>query len=336
MQDTFDNENEDLFNTDSQWHNIFSESNSIIEALEKRIYLHRLKYLGAKNNLTEKMHMQANYLYSCSAFNEFAPLYVEAAKSRGRSIYESMSVFSKPYSDVGPPIYDLRESVLALGNPSLTSIHDQIIVAEATNRDFFNWEAGYSGIITPNPLSMYGDDNLDFEKKLPITAKELPKLETGDVDGDPREISIYGGVSIDDRKTYTNTLKSGDVVNITTIIEPDETHLGKDIEIIVAVIDTKKNTIILLTPDGLTQYDGGSGIPHFLSKKAVPRTVVQILDDIKLGEMESAGYDLRVGYRLKGKQNLYFNLEPILFGYVCQVKRGKAADTVKHRRPSRR
>lgn len=311
--DFFDQEKQEASDPDSQWHNIFSESESTIEALEKRIYLHRLRYLDARNNLTEKTHMQANYLYSCSAFNEFAPLYVEAAKSTGRSLYESMSEFSTPYNDRPPYLYDLRESVLALGDPTLTSMYDQIIVAEATNRDFFNWEAGYSGIITPNSLSSYGDDNLDFEKKLPITAKELPKLETGDIDGEPIEVSIYGGVSIDDRKTYTNTLKSGDVVNITTIIEPDDTHLSEDIEIIVAVIDTQKNTIILLTPDGLTQYDDGGGIPYFLSKKAAPRMVVQILDDIQIGDVEPTEYDLRVGYRLKGKQNIYFNLEPILF-----------------------
>ena len=54
---------------DAQWHHIFSSSLSLLEAMKKRIDLKRQRYLYSLNNMTANKTEQANYLFSCAAFN---------------------------------------------------------------------------------------------------------------------------------------------------------------------------------------------------------------------------------------------------------------------------
>ncbi len=42
-------------------------------------------------DLTARNHKQANYLYSCPAFNTFAPAYIGAVKSLGLDLYQAAS-----------------------------------------------------------------------------------------------------------------------------------------------------------------------------------------------------------------------------------------------------
>jgi len=249
--DYADYERQETFNIDSQWHNIFSQSDSLLVALEKRIELSRVRYLDARIDLTARNHKQANYLYSCPAFNTFAPAYIGAVKSLGLDLYQATSPSVLPQNELPPYIYDLKDSVIALDDPALVSSFEEIIVARADNRDFFNWEQGYNGIFAPNYYNAYGSENLDFSEKLPLTPSVLPQLTVGDLESQITEISISGGVSSDDRKSYKNEFKVGDQINITALIEPKPEHVGEQIDVIVAIINRKQGVTLLLTPSGL-------------------------------------------------------------------------------------
>ncbi|MDA8616889.1 hypothetical protein N9M23_01285 [Gammaproteobacteria bacterium] len=312
-QDSDDYERQQSFDTDNQWHNIFSESDSLIVALEKRIELTRKRYLDARLNLTAKNHKQANYLYSCPAFNKFAPAYIGAVKSLGLDLYQATAPSVLPQNELPPYLYDLKDSVIALDDPALVSSFEEIIVARADNRDFFNWEQGYNGIFAPSFYNAYGSENLDFSVQLPLTPSVLPRLAVGDLESQTAEILISGGVSSDDRKSYKNEFEVGDRINITALIQPNPEHVGEQIDVIVAIISAKQGVTLLLTPLGLITYGGEAKIPSYFSKLAAPRVLVEILDEFSLSRAEAGSYDLRVGYQVKGQSNVYYNSEPISF-----------------------
>ena len=313
VQDSDDYERQETFNIDSQWHNIFSQSDSLIVALEKRIELTRERYLDARIDLTARNHKQANYLYSCPAFNTFAPAYIGAVKSLGLDLYQAASPSLVPQNKYIPYIYDLKDSVIALDDPALLSSFEEIIVARSDNRDFFNWEQGYNGIFAPNFYNAYGSENLDFSEQLPLTPSVLPQLAVGDLESQTDEIAISGGVSSDDRKNYKNEFEVGDRINITALIEPSPEHVGEQIDVIVAIINVKQGVTLLLTPSGLITYGGEAKIPSYFSKLAAPRVLVEILDGFSLSRAEAGSYAVHVGYQLQGAANLYFNAEPIRF-----------------------
>ena len=293
---------------DTQWHNIFSTSNSLLEAMKKRIDLTRQRYLYAVNDMTTNKTEQANYLFSCAAFNLFSPKYAQAVKEAAGSFYGTLS--NSNLGDNGH--YDLMESVRATGDGYLIEALNQVKVYQADNRDFFEWEEKRNGISTPNFQSGYGSAvNLDFSKALPATPTDRPKLNTNSTSNSESAASISGGITKDGGLTYSNWVFPGDTISIRPIIEPDASHLGKLLEIIV-VLQDKANELFLLTSNGLTPYASGDSISYFSQKMGTSQILVPILDDYKYTGGNPNEYNIYIGYRLADKaEDIFYSLEPI-------------------------
>ena len=293
---------------DTQWHNIFSTSNSLLEAMKKRIDLMRQRYLYSLNDMTANKTEQANYLFSCAAFNLFSPQYAQAVKEAAGSFYGTLSNLT--LGDNGH--YDLMESVEATGNGSLVEALNQVKVYQADNRDFFEWEEKRNGISTPNFQSGYGSAiNLDFSKALPVIPTDRPRLSTSNTSNTESTAVISGGVTKDGGLTYSNSVFPGDTIAIRPIIEPDGNHFGELLEIIV-VLENKASELFLLTSGSVTPYTLGDSISPFLQITGAPRVFVPILDDYKYTGSSPNEYDIYIGYRLADKsEEIFFSLEPI-------------------------
>ena len=105
----------------------------------------RQRYLYSVNDMTVNKTEQANYFFSCAAFNLFSPQYAQAVKEAAGSFYGTLSNLT--LGDNGH--YDLMESVEATGNGSLIEALNQVKVYQADNRDFFEWEEKKNGINIP-------------------------------------------------------------------------------------------------------------------------------------------------------------------------------------------
>ena len=298
----------DSTDADTQWHNIFPNSNSLLEAMKKRIDLTRQRYLYAVNDMTTNKTEQANYLFSCAAFNLFSPKYAQAVKEAAGSFYGTLS--NSNLGDNGH--YDLMESVRATGDGYLIEALNQVKLYQADNRDFFEWEEKRNGISTPNFQSSYGSAvNLDFSMALPATPTDRPKLNTSNTSNSESTASISGGITKDGGLTYSNWVFPGDTISIRPIIEPDASHLGKLLEIIV-VLQDKANELFLLTSNGLTPYASGDSISYFSQTMGTSQILVTILDDYKYTGGNPNEYNIYIGYRLADKaDDIFYNLEPI-------------------------
>ena len=80
---------------------------------------------------------QANYLYSCSAFQEFSPhfrAFLEELDS-GYNITDDLYQFM---------VVNGADSTLLVG-------FEDVFVHNADNRDFFEWSVVANGMLMPNP-----------------------------------------------------------------------------------------------------------------------------------------------------------------------------------------
>tara|TARA_Y100001934_G_scaffold175358_1_gene207665 strand:+ start:1 stop:1635 length:1635 start_codon:yes stop_codon:yes gene_type:complete len=290
---------------DTQWHNIFSTSQTLLEAMRKRIDLKRQRYLYSVNDMTSNKTEQANYLFSCAAFNLFSPQYAQAVKEAVGSFYGSLS--NSKLADNGH--HDLMESVEATGNASLIEALNQVKIYQADNRDFFEWEEKRNGISTPNFLGGYGSAvNLDFSKTLPMIPTNRPNLKTNS----SSSVSISGGVTRDGGITYSNSVFPGDTISIRPVIEPDKNHSGKSLEIIV-VLKNRANELFLLTANGVIPYIKGEPVSYFLKTVGAARIFVPILDNYEYTGGDPDEYAIYLGYRLAGKADeIFYTLEPIM------------------------
>ena len=301
---------EKFFSTDmdTQWHNILSTSNSLLEAMKKRIDLMRQRYLYSVNDMTVNKTEQANYLFSCAAFNLFSPQYAQAVKEAAGSFYGTLSNLT--LGDNGH--YDLMESVEATGNGSLIEALNQVKVYQADNRDFFEWEEKRNGISTPNFQSSYGSAvNLDFSKALPVIPAVRPRLITSNTSNTESTAAISGGVTKDGGLTYSNSVFPGDTISIRPVIEPDKKHLGKLLEVIV-ILENKAKELFLLTNNSVIPYTLNDSISPFSQVIGTPQLLVPILDDYKYTGGGPNAYDIYVGYRLADNiDEIFYSLEPI-------------------------
>ena len=293
---------------DTQWHNIFSSSPSLLEAMKKRIDLKRQRYLYSVKNMTASKTEQANYLFSCAAFNLFSPQYAQAVKEAAGSFYGTLS--NSKLEDNGH--YDLMESVEATGNGSLIEALNQVRIYQADNRDFFEWEEKRNGISTPNFQSGYGDTiNLDFSKTLPAIPTDRPKLRTSNASNSESTVSIFGGITKDGGLSYNNSVFPGDTISMRPIIEPALSHLGELLEIIV-ILENKAGEFFLLANGSVIPYSLGDSILSFTKVIGARRVFVPILDNYTYAGSNPGDYDIYIGYRLADKADeISYNIEPI-------------------------
>ena len=120
---------------ESQFHALFAETSNLQEALVARIDLKRKAYEYSREDMIESGTEQANYLYSCRRFLEFRDDFWAFS-------HENNAKFSHRE--------DLYEYLT--GNDAseylLRSFGD-VIVHRADNKDFFQWEASYNGMLMP-------------------------------------------------------------------------------------------------------------------------------------------------------------------------------------------
>ena len=276
--------------------------------MKKRIDLMRQRYLYSVNDMTVNKTEQANYLFSCAAFNLFSPQYAQAVREAAGSFYGTLSNLT--LGDNGH--YDLMESVEATGNGSLIEALNQVKVYQADNRDFFEWEEKRNGISTPNFQSSYGSAvNLDFSKALLVIPTDRPRLFTSNTSKTESTAAISGGVTKDGGLTYSNLVFPGDTISIRPVIEPDKKHLGKLLEIIV-ILESKDKELFLLTNNSVIPYTLNDSISPFSQVIGTPRLFVPILDEYKYTGGGPYAYDIYVGYRLADKTDeIFYSLEPI-------------------------
>ena len=117
-----------------QYHRILESNDTLEEALIKRVNLRRKHYEYSRDNQTRDSVAQANYVYSCEAFNDFSAAF-EAFLDETAIAY---------------PLYDLYELMQAhSAPPSLLKKFQDVFVHTVDNRDFFTWNIPANGIITP-------------------------------------------------------------------------------------------------------------------------------------------------------------------------------------------
>lgn len=123
---------------ESQYHALFAGSPNLQDALIGRINLKRKAYEYSRNNMTQSKTQQANYLYSCQAFADF--------RSEFRAFLKNDP--GEPYSLDD----DLFDYMVAHGaSAELRRLFDGVFVHRADNRDLFQWEPGFNGMLMPSP-----------------------------------------------------------------------------------------------------------------------------------------------------------------------------------------
>ena len=135
--DEWTTEKYDEVDPETQYHNLFASSESLEDALIARIDIKRKGYEYSRNNMIVNEVEQANYLYSCSAFQEFSPhfrAFLEELDS-GYNITDDLYQFM---------VVNGADSTLLVG-------FEDVFVHNADNRDFFEWSVVANGMLMPNP-----------------------------------------------------------------------------------------------------------------------------------------------------------------------------------------
>ena len=122
-------------NPDVQYHRLFAESSNLREALFGRIGLFQKRYGDSRQNMTEFKIEQANYLYSCKEFSDFSVVF--------RAFLGTTSVEYDWSDDLY--LFMTRHNA----PPELLQSFKDVIVHQADNRDFFDWEVEANGMLMP-------------------------------------------------------------------------------------------------------------------------------------------------------------------------------------------
>ena len=122
-------------NPDVQYHRLFADSSNLRDALSGRIDVLQKNYDYSRNNMISSKTEQANYLYSCKEFSDFGTAF-RAFLTSADYDYE---IFDDLYS------FMIRNDV----SEELLRAFDNVIVHQADNRDFFEWEEDSHGMLMP-------------------------------------------------------------------------------------------------------------------------------------------------------------------------------------------
>lgn len=149
---------------ETQYHDLFSTSESLEDALRRRIDLKRKDYVYSRNNMISNEVAQANYLYSCARFRTFSP-----------SLMTFLGSVHTTYS-IQDDVYDFMVENGA--SSTLIGQYKSVIAHKADNKDFFEWSVVRNGILMPSPedvsewttsrpsgqtaTDFNGDSNTDF------------------------------------------------------------------------------------------------------------------------------------------------------------------------------
>ncbi|MDE0666650.1 MAG: S-layer homology domain-containing protein [Acidimicrobiaceae bacterium] len=123
-------------NPDIQYHRLFADSRDLREALIGRIDIMRERYSDSRVDMTTNRIKQANYLYSCEDFLDF-------------SLVFRMFLYDNAGADRNglPDLYSFMDRHNA--SEELLRAFDGVFVHRADNRDFFEWDGDYNGMLMP-------------------------------------------------------------------------------------------------------------------------------------------------------------------------------------------
>ena len=123
-------------NPDIQYHRLFADNHDLREVLIDRIDLVRKLYNYSTVDMIANKIAQANYLYSCEEFSNFSSSFWTFLDNNADADWNS---FDDLYS------FMVRHNA----DEELLRAFDSIIVHRADNRDFFEWDGDYNGILMP-------------------------------------------------------------------------------------------------------------------------------------------------------------------------------------------
>lgn len=156
---TFNNftiEKYDETNTDLQYHRLFKEHINLVDALKERIDLTRIRYEYSNIDMIQNKVEQGNYLYSCEAFLTFSTAF------KAHMLENNIYFYNK---------IDIYDFLLTQNNDSLLELYNKVIIHQADNRDFFDWEISANGMLSPQRI--YETTNLTLNMVEPFV--ELPE-----------------------------------------------------------------------------------------------------------------------------------------------------------------
>ena len=120
-----------------QYHNLFSDNENLEGALKARIDLKRKDYEYSRENMIADGVAQANYLYSCEAFQRFSTDFESFLLNTG----------------VDYRFYDDLYTYMVNNNApsSLLEQFNDVIEYRVDNKDFFVWSENRNGMLMPDP-----------------------------------------------------------------------------------------------------------------------------------------------------------------------------------------
>ena len=122
-------------NPDIQYHRLFSDSSDLQEALIGRIDLAQRIYGYARQNMINSKIEQANYLYSCKEFSDFRVAFRTFLRNTNAGYDLSDDLY----------MFMIRHNA----SEELHQAFKRVIVHQADNRDFFEWEEEANGMLMP-------------------------------------------------------------------------------------------------------------------------------------------------------------------------------------------
>ncbi len=119
-----------------QYHALFAGQPDFKTVLTRRIDLKRQAYLYSQNFMIANKVMQANYLYSCSEFNQWGPQFKSFLSGKPKNYFDTQDLYQYMQTNGAPA--------------SLKQGFEKVIEYRADNRDFFPWTQSRNGMTMPS------------------------------------------------------------------------------------------------------------------------------------------------------------------------------------------
>lgn len=145
-----------------------------------------------------------------------------------------------------------------------------------------------------------------------------PQLSTGFSGAGGTDAQISTGISNDAGASYLNTITVGDTVSINSLVQPDSSHVGATLDIIVVAEFVANGDLLLFTSGGLFPYVlGDPFLPFTTVTDAATSNLIPIMNNFEVTTAEIGNYNLYVGYLVEGdEEDIYYTLEPATLNVI--------------------
>lgn len=228
------------------------------------------------------------------------------------------------------PLDNVRNVVLGTtGNVYVSSQGSDSVFQVAADGNVTELGAAQSGLIGPRGMAVDSQGNLyvaganshnviKFSLAVDINADlaaKLPLLAGTSTSGGATSAVLQGGVSADSGSSFTNGAFSvGEQIEIKGLIKPDDSHLGQDAGLVVAVIDlADPEHTLLFTNAGLVAYDG-STVLFFdeVTLSASHQVDITAGSAIPISaNLAGSSFNIYIGYLINDSGEVIYTTEPI-------------------------